>query len=539
VAVEFNDTEVCMKKVLPVFLVAVFAVLLSGCQPTPDKDIVAQKDLEQMIEKGMEGSGETTAATVDVTDYAALCEYYGVPEHFQKTISKGELTINCDVAVELPQAAALPMARVEAGEFSQERVYKFWDALVGDTPMYLIPEQADKEYWQRQILESQAELAAETDEQKISLLKDWINDLKESYEQAPDHNVLVPADGTLQTKEMREFNIGESLGNYTALTATSAPFEDGAMTFYVSNDVENATGVYSGKDEHGNTYTLAPRSCAALQYRREGMDTDYSSYWQGQMLSDVTALSHSGGAAADCILATTPQQAREKAEGFLEDMGLDDMTIDTVTLCSSQKSEYMSAAEGGYSVVSGFASDKPARQAYVFRVLRRQGGVKVESTHETSQTTLEMAQGDGAVAVGKEWAYEYMIVAVDDAGIANVYWQGPIEVTEVLTENTAMQPWSAIQDVFERMIFIKHVAYMDTDMFTSVTIDITHVSLSLQRVMERDSYTTGLLVPAWNFYGTMTCAQADGDPLVLQCGYTPFISINAIDGSVVDVNQGY
>ena len=338
---------------------------------------------------------------------------------------------------------------------------------------------------------------------------------------------------------MRENNIKESLGNYTVLRATSAPFEEDAMSFYVYNDVENATGIYSGKDEQGNTYTLAPSSNARLGFNREGINTDYSSYLQGHMLSDVTEASLSGVAALDSMLDTTPQQARQKVESFLNDMGLGDMTIDTVLLCSSQMSEYMSAVEGGYSTVSSPASDEHARQAYVFRILRQQGGVKVESTHQMSQTTLEMAQGDEDIAVGKEWAYEYMIIAVDDEGIANVYWQAPLEVTELLTENTAMRPWSEIQDVFEKMIVIKNATYEDIDTYKTVTIDITHASLSLQRIMERDSYTTGLLVPVWNFYGTTTCVQTDGDPFVLQCGYMPLISINAIDGSVVDLNKGY
>ena len=530
-----------MKKILPVLLaMLVITALFFGCQATPEQDIVVQKDMEQMIEKGLEESGDTTVSpSIDVTDYAMLCEYYGIPERFQTTITEGKLTINCDVAIELPKATALPMARVEAGEFSQEQVYAFWNALVGDTPMYLMPEQADKEYYEQQILEQQAELAAETDEDAKTAINSMIAFLQEEYQKAPDHNELVLADGTLQTKEMREYNIKESLGNYTALYATSAPYEEDAMSFSVSNDVENATGIYSGKDEQGNTYTLAPRSCAALRFSREEMDTDYSGYWQGQVLSDVTEASLSGGAAADSTLTTTPQQARAQAESFLNDMGLGDMVIDTAFLCSNQRNEYMTAVEGGYTTVSGPVSDEPGRQAYVFRILRRQGAVKVESTHQSSQTTLEMAQGDGDIEVGKEWSYEYMTIAVDDEGIANVYWQGPLKVTEVLTENTAIKPWSDIQAIFENMIVIKNAIYQDIDTYTSVTIDITHASLSLQRVMERDSYTTGLLVPVWNFYGTTTYVQTDGSPLLLQCGYNPLISINAIDGSVVDVNKGY
>ncbi|MDD5017044.1 MAG: DUF6034 family protein [Eubacteriales bacterium] len=527
-----------MKRIIAMLIAAVICTALLGCQATPENPVVIQKDMEQMIEKGMAES-DTSSAIQNIKDYSGLCAYYGVPERFQTNISEGKLTISCDVAIELPETTALPMARVEAGGFTQEQVYAFFIALCGDTQMYILPEQPDKEYYQQQILEQQAELAVETDENLKVALNSTIAFLQEEYKKAPDHNELVLTDGTLQTEEMRENNIKESLGNYTVLRATSAPFEENAETFYIFNDVENATGIYSGKDEQGNTFTLAPRSCAALRFNREGMDTNYSSYWQGQILSDVTEASLSGGASADCDLSTTPQQARGQVESFLNDRGLGDMVIDTVSLCSNQKSEYMSAAEGGYSVVSGSASDEPVRQAYVFRILRRQGGVKVESTHEMSQTTLEMAEGDGDIAVGKEWSYEYMTIAVDDGGIANVYWQGPLKVTEVLTENTAIRPWNEIASVFEKMIIIKNAMYEDIDTYASVTIDITHVSLSLQRVMERDSYTTGLLVPVWNFYGTTTYVQTDGNPLVLQCGYTPLISINAIDGSVIDLSQGY
>ncbi len=527
-----------MKKILTIFLVLTISTAsLAGCQATPDKDVVGHKDFEQMIEKGLESIAPSQSAG---TLPAAFADLYGVPERFQTSVNKGKLTVNSDVTIELPDTAALPMARVKSGGFAQEQVYKLFKALCGGTKMYVRAERADKDYYQQAILEYQQKLAVAADENEKNSLNSMIGLLKEEYEKAPDHNEPVPADGTLQTKELRENSIKESLGNYTVLNAASDPYRENATTFYVHNDVENATGVYSGKDERGNTYTLAPSSTATLGYSRESMNTDYSSYWQGGILSDVTEASLNGGTAADCTLTATPQQARKKAESFLTDLGINEMVIDTVSLCSTRKSQYTALAEGGgYSTVSGPASDEPGRQAYVFRILRRFNGVKVESTHGMSQTTVEMAQGDGNIAVGKEWDYEFMIVAVDDSGIANVYWQGPLEVTEVLTENTAMLPWSDIEDVFKKMMVIKNATYEDTDTYTSVAIDITHASLSLQRVMERDSYTTGLLVPVWNFYGATTVTQTDGDPLVLQCGYDPLISINAIDGSVINAQQGY
>ena len=62
--------------------------------------------------------------------------------------------------------------------------------------------------------------------------------------------------------------------------------------------------------------------------------------------------------------------------------------------------------------------------------------------------------------------------------------------------------------------------------------------------MERDSFTTGLVVPVWNFYGATTMTKklsAEGEDIafVQDMGYIPLISINAIDGSVIAVQQGY
>ena len=60
-----------------------------------------------------------------------------------------------------------------------------------------------------------------------------------------------------------------------------------------------------------------------------------------------------------------------------------------------------------------------------------------------------------------------------------------------------------------------------------------------------DSINDGLLIPAWNFYGTQRYILANGTES--QRGYDepidsidqPFLSINAINGSVIDPVRGY
>ena len=141
------------------------------------------------------------------------------------------------------------------------------------------------------------------------------------------------------------------------------------------------------------------------------------------------------------------------------------------------------------------------------------------------------------MSFGAEWYYEKMLIAVDDGGIASVCWEAPLNIIEVLTDDTAIRPFSEIAEIFEKMVVICNDWYVSPN--RKQQIDITHMSLSLQRIMERDSYTTGLLVPVWNFYGSVTTWNNDGEANTTEWEYMPVMSINAIDGSVIDVFKGY
>ena len=515
-----------MKQIAVKLIIFILCIaLLVGCQATPEQPVVVQKDFEQMIEKGMEQSSSATPMPDTGLSYAELCAHYGVPKRFQTTITEGELTINCDVEIELPNVTVLPMARVEAGRFSQDRVYALWGALCGDTQMYITPEVMSKAYYEQEIIKIRAQLASETNEDIIDTLESVIDMLEDNYEKAPESIDLVPADGTLQTQEVKHEKTDAASGSMTMLYATSdVNSKDGGMRFNVANDIDYTdTSVYSFEDEQGNLHVIAPRSGSHIEFSRDGSTTNDGAYDRGTTLADVTALSLSGGEVENCLLSTTPKRAREIVEQLLSQAQMDDMMIDTVALYSSKRDW------GGDPCAP--EDTEPEKHAYIFRLLRQINGVKTESTHDSSETSMD------EMAYGKEWWYERLTIVVDDDGIANLSWMGPLEVTEVLTNDAAIRPWSDIAQVFEKMIVVKSEIYTDHELKN--TIDVTHASLSLQRIMERDSFTTGLLVPVWNFYGTVTSVYGDEAPCTTEREYYPLISINAIDGSVIDVGKGY
>ena len=67
----------------------------------------------------------------------------------------------------------------------------------------------------------------------------------------------------------------------------------------------------------------------------------------------------------------------------------------------------------------------------------------------------------------------------------------------------------------------------------NVTIDIDSVKLRYTRISEKDSFDTGLLVPVWDFIGTKT------DQYGYEVHDAIIMSVNAIDGTVIDKDLGY
>ena len=170
----------------------------------------------------------------------------------------------------------------------------------------------------------------------------------------------------------------------------------------------------------------------------------------------------------------------------------------------------------------------------VFSLLRTVQGFSIASTFGTSQASTE------EMGFGKEWDYEYLTIAIDDSGIVNLYWHAPLAVTDTITENANLLPWADVEATLLKMLSVKYMPLANGEGIVSYKIELTRARLSLQRVMERNNFTSGLLIPVWNFYGRAVSAYASGeayDNAPYDGG--PLLSINAIDGSILDLARGY
>ena len=129
---------------------------------------------------------------------------------------------------------------------------------------------------------------------------------------------------------------------------------------------------------------------------------------------------------------------------------------------------------------------------------------------------------------------EYIRVVVDDSQIVEWTWVNPCMITEMISENVPLMPFEQIKDIFRQQVK-NYFAYLPPDI--TATIHIDKIVLSLMKIAEKDNIEGGLVIPVWDFIGTQEInffgIKDGGD-----ADYT-FLTINAIDGTVIDRSLGY
>ncbi len=140
-----------------------------------------------------------------------------------------------------------------------------------------------------------------------------------------------------------------------------------------------------------------------------------------------------------------------------------------------------------------------------------------------------------------------MTFYVDDSGIVGLRWESPYDLGERVTEDAALLPFDEVTAIFEKMFV---VAYDNDDLPFDISIPVSEarwdgkdihvqvneVRLGYTRIAEMDKEETGLLVPAWDFFGVIT----DEDGNVLSDGpESSLLTVNAVDGDIIDRGFGY
>lgn len=112
-----------------------------------------------------------------------------------------------------------------------------------------------------------------------------------------------------------------------------------------------------------------------------------------------------------------------------------------------------------------------------------------------------------------------------------------IAVGETILAQTNLLPFSEIQAIINKMLPIMYENETDDYDGKSFEKHIDCVELGLWRVREQNRIDRGLLVPVWAIYAVT--AEIDSYNNFAWRSYEPILLINAVDGSVIDPQNGY
>lgn len=504
-----------MRKIICVCLAAAMVLgVLSGCQQTPEEPIVVGKDNSLMIEAAKATPAPEMAGMT-------LSEQYGIPSKlaFALTGADGKLNITVDAAVSAPEDP-FPILRVKAAEFDQETVSRFWDVLVGDTPLLEADRTMTKADIEETILYYKQVQAGLIDSVVLpEEAQDHIDDLEEQYKTAPESVEEIPADGTLRQKR---WQVGERMDESApSYYAVEAHTEDYSMTFSAANNPDNNEPIISVYyDDEGNETggsTLPVRRAASILWTRSDTPGIDCYMWEQPHLARTA----DRPAEAAGMLHMTPGEAANSVEALLSDLGVEDLfRVSDIHLMSDL----------GFQMAGG--GTQATAYAYSVECSR----VVLGSPCAVGRHVSGSGGGSGdSFSPAPYWAYEAFEVGLDDSGVFSVRWESPLDILETVAEETALMPFSEIEDILNKMLLVMYEPEAKNEYLHGVDIHIDKAELGLWRVAEKGTFDTGLLVPVWNFCGTYTERSED----YTNTQNKMLMTINAIDGSIIDLELGY
>lgn len=493
-----------LRKALALALTASLAGGLSACAKTPDSSVVARKNSDRLREEAQKEPD--TESALGATAKKA-------PEHYEYTWENTDETLRvvADADVWLPDKDAIPMYEVEGAEFSQELATKIYNYFFEGKETYRL-EGSDltKDKCQERILEQQ-ELIAQTEaddtlseEEKNNLLEEYRNrltDYQSIYEDLPDEPTIqkIPVDDTLVKAEYMQ-----SI--------------DGSECYWINcqTDTEHFMLVNWPRDSSG---------ASDLSYWKSGA-YEYSGQLGEQLLSDAEKKE------AGEQIGIPYSEAKADADDFFESIGIEVEAVASFAV----KGIFNEQQE---DVISG------ADEATAFRFVYTRG---VDGIPLAATSSHEVPEENAAVM----WCYEQIQVYVDRDGIVRTDWEFPIDVKETVSDNVGILSFDAASEIFEKMMPIVYEGDLDgqtEDVQWTIDVEVNQVNLALMRVRDSGGKRTGVLTPAWVFYGTVThhyhtdnvYEDTGGEQDWDNTTSAPWIvlSVNAVDGSVIDVVEGY
>lgn len=478
-----------MKRTICILLTVLMVLgILAGCQKTPETPLVVGKNTEVMLEKA-----QATNSQLESQDNVAvdLYERLNAPKKYATDIvSKGgKLTVHVDANVELPDRE-IPIYRVRAAEFTLEQVRNFADALLGSNAHYI----------ENDDLKTKAIYQKEIDKLRVAL-NDWDNVGQYMYDMV--YNTRNDAEKALTALLIKADSAPEELPYYEPnfiwrkpnISTNEEPVET-TDTYIMLYAMPDDTTI-SRLDVHNS---LDFSGTATMRYWRD------TSAMLGEVSTENVDVSE--------MLSISENDAFTLAKNTVTQMQLMDFE------CSGKQG----------CVYPLDPSGRRTKAVYDFMFTRKLNGVMETYTNDNESTIG---------GYSKPWQYEKIHVMVDDIGVFQILYSGPCEIVETIMGASSLMSFDEIKGIFEKMVVIvDNLSDSDVREYADSYV-ITTVRLGLISIREQDN-GTGLLIPAWDFLGYTEYRNSKDEKSQYDTNeLESFLTINAVDGSIIQRGNGY
>lgn len=497
------------KQIFTLLIVLVLMLSLTACKKTPDKEVVLGKDLDRVLTEAQ--------STEDKPVGSNLREKLCVPETYTANLkdAKGNLEVNVNAVFNLPNTDKLPTAKVKMDTFSQATADKLIHILLQGQSLFDADAagQRTKADIEKRLIDLYAMKAGTMPVQVDGSLDENIAIWEEAYDEAPETAEMIPIDTKFKSFDVSIY--GEStipIEPYDCIEGVAQVNGKPAYLSIVNQTQENKIKVLFVNRSSGNEGFLKYSSISKMAGK------------ELQLISEQNL----------CPLNLTSEQAKQQSDEVIKELGLDYMVCigtekaicfaDGAGMPNTGGGTAQAPSEEGAELQPSTPGNVQHRQAYITSYIRAVNEVAITPTlSKGGSPASEM--GDANYVAG--WPFEMLDIVIDDSGIIEFYWVSPYTEPEIVTDDTKLLTFSEIQQIFEKMIIVKNSWIEDR----TVQMDIDTVQLGLMRVTSPDERNVGILIPVWDFFGTVdNSTERPRDSL---------LTINAVDGTIIDRRLGY
>lgn len=495
------------KKYMSVIVAGISISILAGCQNTPEKSIVKQK--------GADNIKEYESAKNSIQEMVQAPETYKNQASYQN----GILTVDTDAPVILPKVDSMNTYKVSAEEVSQEMIDKVTEIFFPDGKFY--HSYTYLEWTKDQYQEEITRLKKYKAEGNLDPYKHGTDENGELYFNideviAKDEEKMKNAPEEVKKEELEKPVFG--------LQWVSGKGEDAEI--WVD---ENAFyGVVETDQGNYNYQIHSEDNSADLRFRIEKMRDDipdpqeFTTWHEGRYILDREGegYNYMSEDKIKNLIGISYEDAEKTAREKIEQLGWD---------WEINAWDYSVFYHGEEGVKESNILDA----GYIFYFTRMVDGVPITYTDSYGGGLEDM---DSTLI---PWSYERCEVIVGDDGIEKVEIYNPYKIEEIQTENVELMDFDNIIEIYEQMMEISNADISEFE--KSRTYHIKKITLGYSRIYDPTvDNTSGILVPVWDFFGGFDIENDEySEKNSGEHSQQSFMTINAIDGTVIDRELGY